>query len=200
MEVAMTEHGTQGSELVGRIELIEKMIADGRRTTWRWGWAFVLWGAGHLAALGWTALAPDQQNLAWGVTMMGCGVATAVLATVLRRGQPRTQPARGVAAIWNAFVVSLFVLIALAPGAGLSREALVALILLLLGGANVASGLMLDLRLQLAVGAGWFVTSLVVARAPTAAGQAAFAAAALLFEVAFGLWLMAQERAGGARA
>ncbi len=41
----MTEHGTQGTELVGRLELIEKMIADGRRTTWRWGWAFVLWGA-----------------------------------------------------------------------------------------------------------------------------------------------------------
>ena len=196
----MTEHGTQGTELVGRLELIEKMIADGRRTTWRWGWAFVLWGAGHLAALAWSALAPGQEDLAWGVTMMGCGVATAVLATVLRRGQPRTQPARGVAAVWNAFVVSLFALVVIASAGGLSREVVLGLTLLLLGGANLASGLMLELRPQVAVGAAWFVTALVVTRAPAAAGQAAFAAAALLCEVAFGLWLMAQERAGGARA
>ncbi len=32
------------AELLGRLSMIEGMISEGRRTTGRWGWTFVLWG------------------------------------------------------------------------------------------------------------------------------------------------------------
>ena len=38
-------------ELKDRLNLIETMIAEGRRTTESWGWTFVLWGVAYYVAM-----------------------------------------------------------------------------------------------------------------------------------------------------
>ena len=40
-------------ELKDRLNLIETMIAEGRRTTESWGWVFVLWGLAYYVAIAW---------------------------------------------------------------------------------------------------------------------------------------------------
>ena len=43
-------------ELKDRLNLIETMIAEGRRTTESWGWTFVLWGVAYYIAIAWAIL------------------------------------------------------------------------------------------------------------------------------------------------
>ena len=40
-------------ELTERLELIESMIAEGRRSSESWGWVFVLWGVAYYVAIAW---------------------------------------------------------------------------------------------------------------------------------------------------
>ena len=42
-------------ELTERLELIESMIAEGRRSTTRWGWSIVLWGVAFYVAIAWSS-------------------------------------------------------------------------------------------------------------------------------------------------
>ena len=62
-------------ELLDRIDLIERMVGEGRRTTQYWGWTFVLWGVGQLVALVWSNYGGNPA-VAWPVTMIACGVLT----------------------------------------------------------------------------------------------------------------------------
>ena len=43
-------------DLNERLNLIEAMIAEGRRKTESWGWTFLLWGVAYYVAIGWVAL------------------------------------------------------------------------------------------------------------------------------------------------
>jgi hypothetical protein len=91
-------------------------------------------------------------------------------------------------------------LVAASPSGLIAPRLFVALILLLLGSANMASGIVLRWRAQMAVGAVWWVASLVQVYAPPAVSAWFFAGTALVCEVGFGAWLMARERREGARA
>ncbi len=51
-------------ELKDRLNLIETMIAEGRRTTESWGWVFVLWGVAYYVAIAWSAWGPQCAGLA----------------------------------------------------------------------------------------------------------------------------------------
>ncbi len=51
-------------ELKDRLSLIETMIAEGRRTTERWGWTFVLWGVAYYVAIVWVSVGPQHPGLA----------------------------------------------------------------------------------------------------------------------------------------
>ena len=42
-------------ELKDRLNLIETMIAEGRRKTESWGWTFVLWGVAYYVAIAWSS-------------------------------------------------------------------------------------------------------------------------------------------------
>jgi hypothetical protein len=66
-------------ELKDRLNLIENMIAEGRRTTESWGWTFVLWGVAYYVAIAWSSW--GHGTLAWPVTMIAAGVLTAVFAS-----------------------------------------------------------------------------------------------------------------------
>ncbi|HKN21840.1 MAG TPA: hypothetical protein VJX73_10510, partial [Terracidiphilus sp.] len=55
-----TEGGATREEIVQRVELMESMIAEGRRFTMRCGWIFVLWGVVDLAAMSWRYYQPNS--------------------------------------------------------------------------------------------------------------------------------------------
>ncbi len=47
------ESGIHPTDLLQRVELMEQMIAEGRQATGRFGWLFVLFGAGYFVGIGW---------------------------------------------------------------------------------------------------------------------------------------------------
>ena len=79
--------------LAERLKLIESMIGEGRRSTTKWGWTFVLWGVAYLVATAWATW--GKSWLAWPVTMMAAGVVTSVVASRMSRGQPETTLGTG---------------------------------------------------------------------------------------------------------
>src|SRR6478735_6609228 len=63
------------TNIIERIELIERMIALGKKSTERHGWTFVLWGIGYLVATLWVLFLP-HADWAWSSTMPICGLLT----------------------------------------------------------------------------------------------------------------------------
>jgi len=79
------QDGTTRDELVQRIALMEKMIAEGRQSTARYGWMFVLWGLTYFAAIAWTVYLPYTE-WAWPACIAACSVAFGVVRTRHRAG------------------------------------------------------------------------------------------------------------------
>ncbi len=110
------EGGASREEIVQRIELMEAMVAEGRRFTARYGWIFVLWGVVDLAAMSWRYFQPDSLwvgQWAWPI----CLVAGAVLTLIGRALQGRQQSCirglrcRSVEAVWGMMGLALAIYI-----------------------------------------------------------------------------------------
>src|SRR5262245_59993128 len=98
-------------QVLEQLEFIERMIRDGQQSMERWGWAFVLWGGGHLGALLWSCLWPARPGTPWTITMGACFVATSVAS--IRSGRKRrasTTIGRATAAAWWGLGTSLMIL------------------------------------------------------------------------------------------
>jgi hypothetical protein len=97
------ENGTTRDELVQRIALMETMIAEGRQSTARFGWIFVLWGVVELAGIAWEVTQP-QSNWVWPITIAG-GFVLQFLGFVLRRRRgivcSMNLKSRSVSAVWS---------------------------------------------------------------------------------------------------
>jgi hypothetical protein len=93
-------------ELKDRLNLIETMIAEGRRTTESWGWTFVLWGVAYYIAIAWATW--GHSTLAWPVTMIAAGVLTGILSSRNAGKRPETTVGRAMMAIWLAMGISTF--------------------------------------------------------------------------------------------
>src|SRR5437764_290397 len=97
-------------ELLNRIELIERMIGEGRKSTQYWGWTFVLWGAGQLIALTW-AMYSRHPGLAWGATMTACGVLTGIGSFRIHKGERvETAVSRFIGSIWLSCGIAISIL------------------------------------------------------------------------------------------
>jgi fatty acid desaturase len=133
----MTENTNQ-LDLNDRLSLIETMIAEGRRTTERWGWTFVLWGVAYYVAIAWSTWG-GHSNLAWPVTMIAAALVTA-LPFSRRQNQPETTIGRAIGAVWMAMGISLFtVLMSLAISGRYESHVFMAIIGAMLGTANATS-------------------------------------------------------------
>jgi hypothetical protein len=184
--------------LIGQLDFIEQMILEGRRTTERWGWTFVLWGVGHAVAILWSEL--GRAPWAWGVCMGGCGIVMGIASA--RRGRKGAQKtaaqSRSLGAIWQAFSISLGVAI-VASIAGGSRGyfengTFYALFFVLMGAANYASGAVLRWTLQRVAAVAWWGAALGALLAPVAVVPWLFLGMAVVGEIGFGAWLMVLER------
>ena len=150
---------TSAQDLKDRLNMIESMIAEGRRTTRSWGWRFVLWGIAFYVALAWSTL--GHSAWAWPVTMVAAMIAT-VIGGFAGAGRPvETSMGRAIGSVWRAAGISMFLLFFAMGISGRLNDAhvFVAVLSGMLGLTNAASGLILRWRLQIGCAVVWWAAA-----------------------------------------
>jgi hypothetical protein len=135
-------------ELKDRLNLIETMIAEGRRTTESWGSIFIVWGTAFYIAFAWSTL--GHFRLAWPATMIATYALTRVINARRRGSQPRTTIGRSIGSISKAMAISMFILF---PAIGICGKTvdpslLIAIVATMLGISTAASSIILKWKLQ----------------------------------------------------
>jgi|SRR5579883_253116 len=179
-------------DLAERVKLIEDMLAEGRRTTSRWGWTFVLWGIAYYIAIFWSNVA--SPSVAWPVCMIVTSIITAFGGRFMNRGTPRNAKSSALMSIWTAVGIALFLF---AFGASMSPHRSEAIILggveILLGTANIASGLTLRWKTQLTAGLLWMAAGTSSFFVGEKVMGILFLVAIFLCQIVFGVYLMLHE-------
>ena len=179
-------------ELKDRLNLIEAMIAEGRRTTASWGWTFVLWGVAYYVAIGWSAL--DNSALAWPVTMIGSCVLMGVLIARSAHNRPGTTIGWAMRAIWIAMGISMFTLLTCLGMSGrYNLHIFVAIIGTMLGMANATSSMILKWKMQFACALVWWAAAVVSCFTSESLTSIAFLAAIFFCQIVFGIYGMILE-------
>jgi hypothetical protein len=183
----MQDHTTQ-QELKDRLSLIESMIAEGRRNTESWGWAFVLWGVVYYLAIAWSAW--GHSVWAWPVTMLTAAMVTVVVASLKVGNLPGTTLGRAIGSIWMALGISMFLLfLALGLSGRLTDQHLfVAVISAILGMANGASALILRWKVQFVCAVVWWVAVVTACFGSDAQSMIVFLVAIFLCQIVFGIY------------
>ena len=190
----MTEENR--GELLQRLELMETMVAEGRRSTARAGWIFVLWGVVYFAAVGWCIFLPAPK-LAWPV----CIVAGVVILRMgkarqkRRSGSGESPQSRSIISVWQAMGVAVTLY---AVGAALSHHitqpTYMAAILFFIGLAHATSAMILRWPAQGAVAAIWWVGGFASFFASNQVAGVIFLVATFFGQILFGLYAMMLER------
>jgi hypothetical protein len=193
----MMQDHTSEQELTERLRSIERMMAEGRRTTESWGWTFVLWGFAYYIAIAWAAF--GQGAWAWPVTMASAVIVTVLASSTKRRGHPATTLGRAIGSIWIALGTSMFVLFAALGLSGRLTDphVFIAVAAAILGMANGASALILRWKVQLACAVVWWVAAVATCFGSDAQSMIVFLIAIFFCQIAFGIYGMiakAQER------
>ena len=188
-------------ELAQRIDIVETMIAEGKRHTERWGWLFVLWGIGQLGALARSRTVPESAEVAWQVSVVACALVTvgwvARMALQQRRGKA-TLVGRALGALWWATGVALALMLSepkLAEAGGGSGHGIhLGTAFALLGAAHAISGVILQWKLQVAIGLTYWVAAVAAMLAPS--NSIWLTGVTAVLGVAFGVYIMVvKERA-----
>jgi len=196
------DNGTSRDELLQRIALVEKMIAEGRRSTTRCGWIFVLWGVVDIAGIGWQWVRPSYWI--W-PTVLATGLALMFLIRAAQKRDPvrcANMEGRAVNAIWSMMGLAT----ALYVAAGIFRHltwqcSYIAAIFMLVGLAHAISAMVLRWRVQGVVAALWWAGGIAMFFAHSAKAIFVIFPMEMFFGmVLFGLYAMWLERQGRANA
>jgi hypothetical protein len=183
---------TSIQDLRERLDLIEGMIAEGRRSTESWGWTFVLWGVAYYVAIAWSAW--SHSALAWPVTMIVSFALTASIAVRRTRRQPATTLGRAIASIWIAVGISMFVLLFALGLQGLLEERIfMGIVAAMLGSVNAASSLILKWKTQFACTLVWWVACAVCVMGTSHQSRITILVAIFLCQIVFGIYAMMLE-------
>jgi hypothetical protein len=183
-------------DLVERVALMESMISEGRRSTARWGWVFVMWGLLYFAATGWTMYLP-HPNFAWPVCVT-VGIAAGIVRGVRRgrSGEVLNARSRSILAVWQMVgaAVTLFCFSgAIAHHA--DGVVYVAAILFFIGLAHATSAVILRWPVQGAVAAMWWGCGIATMFVSSQSAMLAiFLTASFFGMILFGLYAMMLER------
>ncbi len=184
----MTENAND-FELKDRLELIENMLAAGRRKTESWGWIYVLWGVAYYVAILWATR--GSAAVAWPVTMIIAAILTGAIKTRRRTREPETTIGRAIGSIWIALGISMFVLfMAMGFSRRIELHSYVAVIGAMLGMANAASGLILKWKMQLACAVVWWVAAVTACFGDANQSTIAFLAAIFFCQIVFGIYAL----------
>jgi hypothetical protein len=179
-------------ELKDRINLIENMMAEGRRTTESWGWTFVLWGVAYYVAIGWSIW--GNPAIAWPVTMIAAAVLTGVLSSFKASRQPETTTGRSMVAIWAGTGISLFLLMmSLGISGRLDPRVSIAVVAAMLGTANATSSIILKWKMQFACAVVWWAVVVAALFGKELQGQIAFLTGLFFCQIVFGIYGMICE-------
>ena len=182
----------ESQELKDRLNLIEHMIAEGRRTTESWGWTFVLWGVAYYVAIAWASL--GHSTLSWPVTMVAAGILTGVLASRSTGGRPETTIGRAMMAIWTGMGTSTFALMmSLGMSGRLDSHYSVAIIGAMLGGANCTSSILLKWKMQFACAVVWWGSAVAACLTSDTVTSIVFLTAIFFCQIVFGIYGMISE-------
>lgn len=181
-----------------QLAYIEGMIREGRKTTEYWGWSLVLWGISYLVATAWGNLPAAGRSAAWAwpVTMIIASVLMASIAIFKKKGQPMTTRSRALTAVWSAagFGIFLYAFPTAFAGRYGDGHTYTATIEILLGVAQIGAGIILRWRIQIIIGALWWIASLITTFTHTSLGVSApFLAATFICFIGFGTYLMIRE-------
>lgn len=109
------EDGTTRDDLVQRVELMERLIAEGRQYTGRNSWIFVLWGLVDLAAVAWQSYFwRFGGRWAWPVCL-ATGVVLTFAGKVLQRknqGYSKNDMCSRVMAVWGMMGLAMGIYVA----------------------------------------------------------------------------------------
>lgn len=195
-------------DLKERVELIEDMLAEGRKCTESWGWVFLLWGVAYYVAIGWASwggslsvwghsyvfIGSVRSGLAWPVTMISAVIVT--LAIGLRKGRSHASTflVRAIVSIWMAVGIAMLVMF---PTFGLTgrldEHSFVAIIAAMLGVANGASGMILRWKTQVGCACVWWITSVAACFGSLAQLTIVFLGAIFICQIVFGIYAMILE-------
>jgi hypothetical protein len=180
-------------ELKDRLNLIENMIAEGRRTTESWGWVFVLWGVAYFIATAWDFW--GRSTLAWPVTMTAACVLTIVtISFKAHHHGPRTTIGRAIGSVWVAMGTSMFVLFfSLGSTGRFEYHTFVAIVGAMLGTANATSSMILKWKVQFACAVVWWATTVAACLGTATQTTIAFLAATFFCQIVFGIYGMIRE-------
>ncbi len=180
-------------DLKDRLDLIENMIAQGRRTTESWGWIFVLWGVAYYVAILWAA--HGGPAVAWPVTMLAAAIVSGLIASRQARNQPMTTVGHAIRSIWIAMGIALFALLVSLGWSGNISDVRVAIAIVaaMLGVANLASGLLLRWKAQIGSGLMWLAAAVAVCFVAENLVMPIFVAAIFLCQILFGVYGMVCE-------
>jgi hypothetical protein len=186
--------GTNANDLglAERLNMIEALIAEGRRTCESWGWSFVLWGVAYYVAFFWNT--SGHFAYAWPVTVIAAALVT--MAGFWRRGnQPSTTMGRAVGSTWAAMGISMFILFdALGFGGHLTDARIFfATASAMLGTANAACSMMLKWKAEFACALVWWAAAVIASFGSEDAAVDAFLAAIFLCQIVFGIYAMILE-------
>lgn len=199
--------GAEKVELTERLELIESMIAEGRRSTTKWAWTIVLWGVAFYVAIAWsTGLFGGpiwgQHYLAWPVTMVGTWVLNVTLLKRLHRSgkAAATTVGRAIMSIWTAMGISMFaLLLPLGLTGRADQQVILAVVMTLLGTATAASGILLKWPAQFGCAVVWWLASAASLFGNTTQSLIAFLVAIFFCQILFGIYAMILESRGNRR-
>jgi len=195
------EDGVGRADLLQRLELMECMIAEGRKSTMRNGWIFVLWGLVDFAGMGWQYYWPHSPftlRWAWPICL-SVGAVITVAGKMLQKRRPsgsKNAQCRSVEAVWAMMGVGMALYIGTAIAAHLSWEtSYMAAIMMMLGTAHGASAVILRWRAQGLVAAAWWAGGVgMLAFHTSQASCNIFLAEMCVGMVLFGLYVMQLER------
>jgi hypothetical protein len=196
-----TENGATRDDLMQRVALMEAMIAEGRETTARYGWFFLMWGLLYIAAVGWMLFLPFPK-LAWPVCI-GVGI-IAVVVSVSRRKRVEgfgNLKSRSVSAVWTSMGAAITLFVVAASVSHHWETACFAAILFFIGLAHCASAMILRWGVQGLAAAVWLGCGVACFFFTTSSENVGiFLAASFFGNVLFGAYVMTRERrrAGGA--
>ena len=186
-------------DLKDRLNLIENMIAEGRRTTESWGWTFVLWGVAYYIAIAWSTFGYGwsiwgHAYLAWPVTMVSASILTFVLASRKHSQHPATTIGRAMMAIWVSMGISMFiVLLCLAMSGRYEQQMIVAIIGAMLGSTNAASSIILKWKMQFACAVVWWAAAAASCFGTVTQSTIVFLIAIFFCQIVFGIYGMIAE-------
>ena len=194
-------------ELTERLELIENMIAEGRRSTTRWAWTIVLWGVAFYVAIAWSSGmfgGPiwGQHYMAWPVTMTGTWLLSWGLSARMRTSakSPMTTVGWAIISIWTAMGISMFaLLLPLGLSGRADQQVCVAVVATLLGTANAASGMLLKWKAQIGCAVVWWMASGASLFGTVTQSTIAFLVAIFICQILFGIYAMILESRGHRR-